>query len=149
MRKTAEQEMVRDGRAAVVAWLEGFAAAVRSQDFAGGRAMFAPDAIGFGTVAAVADGLDRLETDQWRRVWTVTRGFTFDVAAMRHGGCDAAYWVAVPWSSWGRDASGREFERRGRATIVLQREGERLVSRHTHFSFTPAGDADRRAGPRR
>ena len=149
MQTTSDQEIVCDGREAVVAWLEDFAAAVRSQDFAGGRAMFAPDAIGFGTVATVADGLDRLETDQWRRVWTVTRGFSFDLTSMRHGGCDATYWVAVPWSSWGRDASGREFERRGRATIVLQREGDRLVSKHTHFSFAPADDADGRAGPRR
>lgn len=32
-------------------WLEEFAAAVRERDYERGRAMFAPEAVGFGTVA--------------------------------------------------------------------------------------------------
>lgn len=39
-------------------WLRTFEAAVRSRDFAGGRTMFAEDAVTFGTWARAVAGLD-------------------------------------------------------------------------------------------
>lgn len=123
----------------VIGWLEDFADAVRARDYARGRAMFAPEAIGFGTIAERAVGLERLVSDQWRPVWGVTRGFAFDLGALQSGGEGSVYWAAAPWSSIGRTPEGVEIERRGRATLVLARRGERLLAVHSHFSFVPSG----------
>lgn len=120
-------------------WLAEFAAAVSTADFARGRAMFAPEAIGFGTIAERAVGLDTLVDSQWRPVWSTTRGFTFDLATVKHGGDHPVYWAAAQWTSMGRDASGRDIERRGRATIVLHDREGKLLAMHTHFSFVPSG----------
>lgn len=122
-----------------IQWLQEFADAVRRRDYARGREMFAPEAIGFGTITERAVGLDRVVSDQWRPVWAATRGFAFDLAALQAGGEDPVYWAAAPWTSLGRSADGAEVERRGRSTIVLARRGERLLAVHTHFSFVPSG----------
>ena len=125
--------------ATVRQWLEMFAEAVRTRDYARGRDLFAPEAVGFGTVAERAVGLDRLVSEKWRRVWGATNGFAFDLDALLVGGDDPVYWAAAPWSSVGRTADGVDAERRGRATIVLVRRGEQLLAVHTHFSFVPSG----------
>ncbi len=101
--------------------------------------MFAPEAIGFGTIAERAAGLDTLIDNQWRPVWSSTRDFTFDLSTVQHGGEQPVYWAAAQWSSIGRDAAGREVRRRGRATIVLHHRGGKLLAMHTHFSFVPSG----------
>jgi hypothetical protein len=99
-------------------WLDAFAAAVRTRNYAAARRLFAPGVIGFGTVACV-DSLDNLELLQWRQVWEATSGFRFETATVLG---DA---IAATWSSDGG--------RRGRATIVLA-EG---LAVHTHFSLSP------------
>ena len=132
-----------------ITWLTEFAAAVRAADYARGRAMFAPEAIGFGTVAERAAGLDTLVNDQWQRVWSATRDFTFDLSTVQHGGDDPVYWAAARWSSIGRDASGREVVRRGRSTIVLHRRDGKLLAVHTHFSFVPSGAVTPSPAPER
>jgi len=123
--------------AEIVRWLEEFAAAVRAVDYARGARLFDPLALGFGTVAERADGLDALARSQWRHVWDATEGFRFDLEAARievEG--DLAY-VAATWSSTGFDEAGAPFPRAGRATIVLRhgKDGWRAV--HTHFSLSP------------
>jgi len=50
-------------------WLNRFAEAVRDNDTERGRAMFDPDALGFGSWTVAAEGLDALEHEQWRNVW--------------------------------------------------------------------------------
>lgn len=121
-------------------WLDEFAAAVRERDYERGRAMFAPDAVGFGTVAARAVGLATLIDTQWRHVWSATRDFAFDLDNIEHGGADPIYWAAVRWSSIGSDADGRDVHRYGRATIVLHRRDGELLAVHSHYSFVPSGD---------
>ena len=122
-----------------IQWLEGFAEAVRTCDYARGRAMFAPEAVGFGTVAPRAVGLERLINEQWRRVWGVTHGFSFYLDVLEAGGEEPVFWAAAPWSSFGRTADGVELERRGRSTIVLVRRDGKLLAVHSHFSFLPSG----------
>jgi hypothetical protein len=109
--------------------------------------MFAPEAIGFGTVAERAAGLDTLVNDQWQRVWSATRDFAFDLATTQHGGEHPVYWAAARWSSVGRDANGRDVVRRGRSTIVLHSRGGKLLAVHTHFSFVPSGAVTPSAAP--
>ena len=122
----------------VIAWLDAFAAAVRRKDIEAGRAMFAPDVLGFGSVTVRAEGIDRLIEDQWRNVWPVTRDFAFDASNLLIGGDGRTSWIAAQWSSFGRRADGVEFRRSGRVTIVLEEVDGTLLARHTHFSLEPA-----------
>ncbi|MBI3635812.1 MAG: VOC family protein, partial [Candidatus Rokubacteria bacterium] len=51
-------------------WLTAWQGRVRAVDFAGGRALCAPDVFGFGTYAEFVDGLDAVEAGQWRHIWS-------------------------------------------------------------------------------
>jgi ketosteroid isomerase-like protein len=121
----------------VARWLEEFAAAVRAADYARGAALFDAGALGFGTVAERAAGLEALVRDQWRHVWDATEGFRFDPGARIEVEGGLA-WVAATWSSTGFTASGAPFPRAGRATIVLRRGATGWRAVHTHFSLHPA-----------
>src|SRR5262249_31414594 len=65
-------------QAEVVHWLRGFEAACRERDFASGRALFAEDAVAFGTWATRVMGLGNIEHEQWRNVWPRIREFRFE-----------------------------------------------------------------------
>jgi ketosteroid isomerase-like protein len=122
------------------AWLEAFAAAVRSAETPPARTLFAPSLRGFGTRVFDADGRDAVEREQWRHVWPSTRGFAFELDAL-------SIWLspdarqaclALPWRSTGLAPDGARFERRGRATLVLARDGGGdWLGVHTHFSVDP------------
>ena len=122
-----------------LAWMDEFAACVRDRDYERGRRMFAKDAVGFGTVAELEVGLENLMQNQWHRVWGNTRGFVYDLETAEHGGEEPVYWCAAKWSSFGKDATGREVERKGRCTIILHRRDGKLLAVHSHYSFTPSG----------
>jgi ketosteroid isomerase-like protein len=122
---------------AVVSWLREMEACVRAVDFARARNIFADDVVGFGSVSAMLIGLDALERDQWRRVWSVIRQFTFEIDALR---CDLSgdvIWLACPWTSKGQRADGSWIDRPGRMTAVLRRSGDRWLAVHTHHSLAP------------
>ena len=106
--------------------------------------MFAPEAVGFGTVAERAAGLDTLVEHQWRPVWSATRGFAFDLATLRHGGDDPVFWAAATWSSVGADAAGMILAERPdlfRALSPPRRiHGERLAD---HMSAMLAAERRR------
>lgn len=135
-------------RESALDWLERFAACVRAQDFEGGRALFAPQAQGFGTVVERAVGLQQLEEGQWRRIWPNTQNFelleTSREVLLSADGSQAC--VLALWESEARadEASGRApFRRRGRCTLLLERDdgspcGWRAI--HSHFSKRPAGE---------
>jgi hypothetical protein len=123
-------------------WLDGFARCVRERDFDGGRALFAPDAHGFGTVVRVAGARAKLEKEQWGWVWPRTSGFRFERRGARVEIADDGLWAVamVTWKACNKEAPRRMvFDRRGRATIVLRRTGPDApwIARHTHFSFDP------------
>lgn len=123
-------------------WLDAFAACVRERDFAGGRALFAPDAHGFGTIVRVSTARAKLEKKQWGRVWPRTSGFRFERARARLEIAEDGLMVVamVTWKACNQAAPKRVvFDRRGRATIVLRRAGENApwIARHSHFSFDP------------
>src|SRR5580704_5267250 len=133
-----EQDCSPEDLAAVQRWLEKFAGAVRAKDFAAGRALCQPHVFSFCTVVSNADGLDELESRQWRGVWNATHGFKFDLSSLRCGGRGGVFWAASTWSSFGKDAHQQDFLRCGRATIILQGHGPDLRAVHTHFSLEPA-----------
>ena len=77
-------------------WLQTFEAAVRARDFAGGRTLFATDAVAFGTWARAVAGLDSIVREQWENVWPRIRGFRFEPGAHVHTAGDSA-WIAGGW----------------------------------------------------
>ena len=130
-----------EGMAEIRRWLEEFSAAVRAVDYDRGATMFAPEVIGFGTFAGMLVGHDNLIAGQWKNIWGVTRGFTFRLDDL-HGGVDGDLaWVAVPWDSQGRRASGEWYDRPGRATFVLARREGRWLALHSHLSLYPTPSA--------
>jgi ketosteroid isomerase-like protein len=110
---------------------------VRAVDYARARPLFAEDAVAFGTFAAVVEGRERLEHEQWRNVWPNIRDFTFRLDELHCLGTEGWMCVVVPWDSIGQRADGESFSRSGRATLVLSRRGDRWVATHSHFSLAP------------
>ncbi len=121
----------------VAAWISQFEAAVRAQDFPAGRALFAPDAVAFGTFAAAVSGLDNIEREQWRQIWPRIRDFTLEAGATVRTSGDTA-WIAAGWTTEATAPDGRPFRRPGRATFVLERRAGRWVAVHSHVSLMPS-----------
>ena len=125
----------------IAGWITAFQTAVRGRDFAAGRALFAPDAIAFGTFAAAVSGLDNIEREQWRQIWPRIRDFTLEPGASVRMAGDTA-WIASGWSSEATAPDGRPFRRPGRATFVLERRGGRWLAVHSHVSLMPSKSED-------
>ena len=124
-------------REAARSWLATLERCVRAVDYAGARALFAPDVQAFGTYAALVSGRDALEREQWRQIWPTIRGFTFRLTEMRCVGHEDMLGVMSPWDSLGTRPDGTTFPRPGRATIILVSRDGRWVAAHSHFSLTP------------
>jgi ketosteroid isomerase-like protein len=118
-------------------WLRTFEAAVRARDFAGGRTMFADDAVAFGTWARAVAGLDNIVREQWQNVWPRIRDFRFDADTRVRTAGDHA-WIAGSWSTEATGPDGRSFTRPGRGTFVLERRGGTWLAVHSHFSLLPS-----------
>ena len=118
-------------------WLRTFEAVVRARDFAGGRALFAEDAVAFGTWARAVSGLDDIVREQWQNVWPRIENFAFDRETRVHTAGDHA-WIAGGWTTQATGPDGKPFHRPGRATIVLDRRDGKWLAVHSHFSLLPS-----------
>ncbi len=118
-------------------WLRLFAVAVRARDFASGRKMFDDGVISFGTVCFSAENLDALAQQQWRLIWLNTTDFDFEYDSARAVVDERLAIVIATWQSTGHDREQKPYERRGRATIVLRKDGAGWRAIHTHFSLAP------------
>src|SRR5213083_2420505 len=118
-------------------WLRTFEATVRARDFAGGRTMFAADAVAFGTWARAVAGLDNIVREQWQNVWPRIRDFHFENDVYVHSTGNSA-WIAGGWTTEVTGPDGRPFSRPGRGTFVLERRGGKWLAVHSHFSLLPA-----------
>ena len=118
-------------------WLDTFEVAVRARDFAAGRAMFAADAVAFGTWARAVAGLDNIVREQWQNVWPRIRDFRFEPDARVRTAGDCA-WIAAGWLTEATGPDGRPFTRPGRGTFVLERRGGKWLAVHSHFSLLPS-----------
>jgi ketosteroid isomerase-like protein len=121
----------------VDAWLREFEAACRARDFAVGRRMFAADALAFGTYATAVRGLENIEREQWRKIWTRIREFRFEERPVIQTVGEFA-WIAAEWSSEATGPAGHPFRRPGRATFVLARRDGRWLCVHSHVSLLPS-----------
>jgi ketosteroid isomerase-like protein len=111
---------------------------VRAVDYARARPLFAENVVAFGTFAAVVEGRERLEHEQWRHVWPNIRDFTFRLDELHTLGTELWICVVAPWDSVGHRVDGQSFSRPGRATLVLSRRGDGWVAIHSHFSLAPS-----------
>src|SRR5215510_10618075 len=118
-------------------WLTDFEAACRGRDFDAGRAMFAQDALAFGTWATAVSGLANIEREQWRNVWPRIRDFRFGDQPIARAIGDSG-WIASEWSSDATSSDGKPFRRSGRATFVLARRDGRWRCAHSHVSLLPS-----------
>ena len=125
------------GPATPAEWLEVFQTAVRGRDFAGGRTLFADDAVAFGTWARAVAGLANIERDQWQNVWPRIRGFRFDADTLVRASGDHA-WIAGSWATEVTGPDGRPLERPGRGTFVLEHRDGKWLAVHSHFSLLPS-----------
>jgi len=126
-----------DDLAPLRAWLRDWQARVRARDFAGGRALCAPELLAFGTRAEMVEGVDKVAEDQWRPVWPRIRDFTVRVDEARGAIVGDHAWIAARWDSQGVRPDGSTFPRPGRLTIIFEQRGGRWLATHTHFSLSP------------
>lgn len=125
------------------AWLGAWQDCIRERNYTQARALFDDGITAFGTVKARMSGLDELVREQWRPVWEHTRAFEFDLArcAVVLAGADHCV-IALPWSCIALPRGDRpEYQRSGRASIVLRDDAGALRCVHTHFSIDPAPEA--------
>ncbi len=120
-------------------WVADFGAEVAERRFDDARRRIAPGVVAFGTHADIVLGPDRLEAEQWRRIWPNIEDFAFvmdEAVVIASPDCCQAVAV-VPWSSTGFDETGAPFDRPGRATIVIARAAadQAWSCVHTHFSL--------------
>jgi len=130
-------ETSSDTGAALHAWLEKFAAHVRAQDYDGARPMIAPEVISFGTKANMVEGREELIAQQWRHIWPVTAGFTFDLDTLHWQAAGSIAWVVATWISDGFRPDGTSFPRPGRATFTFVHRNGEWFATHTHLSLFP------------
>ena len=120
-------------------WFAEWGACVARQDYAAARAHFDESVIGFGTWMDMMDGLDRLETEQWRSIWGNISAFHHDTDTLRAGISPdrlMAFGVLI-WTSTGYHQDGTSYDRPGRTTAVLVRDRIDAPWRaiHTHVSL--------------
>ncbi len=120
-------------------WLANFSHVVQQRDFEAGRDLFADHVAAFGTIARIVCGLDRLEKQQWRKVWGNTKGYRFDLDELVVDGTSEMIWVAVPWRGEGINGDGSTFLRTGRVTFILQQIEDQWLAVHSHHSRDPDG----------
>ncbi len=127
-----------DDVAGVRAWFETLAGHVRAVDFAGARAIFAPDMIAFGTFTDFMTGRDVAEQQQWRNVWPHIDNFRWrpDIRTIVSPDRLQAVGMGV-FDSTGYQQGGTPYDRPGRATVVFVRPGADAswLAQHTHLSL--------------
>jgi len=124
-----------DPVAAVTEWFELMSLYCSTVDFDSARGIFAPHVASFGTQADAVRGLDRLQKEQWEQIWPRTKGFRVLMDTVHASGNAGMAWGMATWESMGFDQEGKSFRRPGRATVVLERIGDRWLALHTHFSL--------------
>ncbi len=119
-------------------WLKRWERLINAADFVGARGLFVETVVSFGTFADVLNGLDELESRQWRVIWPSIADFTFDepkVLAFEDAPGIAG--IVALWHSRGRTKDGGWYQRKGRATLILKDGIEGLRCIHSHLSMEP------------
>lgn len=128
-----------DDHAALRAWVDEFSGHVEACRFDEAAVLFDPDVVSFSSFKDVVVGIDQFVDEQWRQVWPTMTGFRLETEAMRPlvSPDRLMATVIVTWASTGYAEDGTPFDRPGRCTIVLRRDGLDAPWRgvHGHFSL--------------
>ncbi|MCZ6728931.1 MAG: nuclear transport factor 2 family protein [SAR324 cluster bacterium] len=124
---------------AIREWFTELGKHVAAVNYTAGRDLFDADAVGFGTYMTFADGLDALESQQWRSVWSTIEDFRFNLDALRVGvsGDGRSAFALLTFDSTGIAQDGAKFPRPGRVTVIFGRAepGREWKAVHTHLSL--------------
>jgi ketosteroid isomerase-like protein len=125
-------------KAAALQWLRQWEALINAQDFARARSLFSQDVISFGTFAEILNGLDELEALQWRTIWPTIADFTFEEThVLVSEASPQIVTIVTLWRSKGKTKNAGWYDRKGRATLILKSEDDRLRCIHSHLSMAP------------
>jgi ketosteroid isomerase-like protein len=133
--------VAEEDRRSVADWYARWSGHVAHVDFKPVRAMFAEDAIAFGTKVEVVTSQPQLEAEQWRSVWPSIEDFRFDTSILEVVTSPDRLMAmgALIFRSTGLHPDGQKFERNGRATVTLMRTavGAPWICTHSHISLKP------------
>ena len=129
-----------EDQAAIKDWFDQWSAVVAPRRFDDARALFHPDAIGFGTWMDLVEGLDQLEGKQWRSIWGTIKDFHHETDVHLKVIVSPDRLMAnglVTWTSTGFNEDGSAYERPGRTTGTFVRAavGDPWLAIHTHVSL--------------
>jgi ketosteroid isomerase-like protein len=137
--------VAEEDRRSVAEWYDRWSGLVAAVDFKPARAMFADDAIAFGSKVEVVTSQAQLEAEQWRSVWPSIEDFRFDTATLEVVTSPDRLMAmgALIFRSTGLHPDGKTFGRNGRATVTLMRAsiGAPWVCTHSHISLKPGTPA--------
>jgi ketosteroid isomerase-like protein len=133
--------VTEEDRRSVADWYARWSGFVADVDFKPVRAMFAEDAIAFGTKVEVVTSQAELEAEQWRSVWPSIEDFRFDTATLEVVMSPDRLMAmgALIFRSTGIHPDGKKFQRNGRATVTLMRPliDAPWICTHSHISLKP------------
>jgi ketosteroid isomerase-like protein len=133
--------VVEEDRRSVADWYERWSGLVADVNFKPARAMFAEDAIAFGTKVEVMTSQPQLEAEQWRSVWPSIEDFRFDTSTLQVIVSPDRLMAmgALIFRSTGLHPDGQKFERNGRSTVTLMRPAVSApwICTHSHISLKP------------
>lgn len=129
-----------EDQAAIKDWFDQWGAMVATRRFEDARALFHPDAIGFGTWMDLVEGLDQLEGKQWRSIWGTIKDFHHETDVRLKVIVSPDRLMAnglVTWTSTGFNEDGSAYERPGRTTGTFARAAvdDPWQAIHTHVSL--------------
>ena len=121
-------------------WFDEWGDHVAAKEFEPAEALFADEAVGFGTWMNYVDGRDALVDSQWRNVWPTISSFhhrTEDTLRVTVSTDRLSAVGLVLWTSTGCEEDGTPFERPGRTTAVFVRSSidANWLCVHTHVSL--------------
>ena len=137
--------VAEEDRRSVADWYARWSGFVGDVNFKPVRAMFAEDAIAFGTKVEVVTSQAQLEAEQWRAVWPSIEDFRFDTSTLEVVTSPDRLMAmgALIFRSTGLHPDGKKFQRNGRATVTLMRPsvGASWICTHSHISLKPGTPA--------
>ena len=137
--------VAEEDRRSVADWYARWAEFVADVNFKPVRAMFAEDAVAFGSKVEMMISQAQIEAEQWRAVWPSIEDYRYDLSTLQVVMSPDRLMAmgAVIFRSTGVHENGRKFERNGRTTVTLMRPsvGAPWICAHTHVSLKPGTPA--------
>ena len=113
-------------------WIARFQAAVRSGDPVAGLPLFSPGTASFGTRTNFASSSRELLEKQWSQIWA--RSHDFELHILKEVMLGPEHRLILCHFVNHTEINGRETERHGRATFILEKLQNDWLCIHSHFS---------------